>query len=295
MDLPRKDDPQLVHLPIKPVGPLEVRCAWIAVALSAVLFLLVLPYSAVQFSRYPPFVPIYVTSLIISDLITAVMLYGQYYALRSRALLILAAAYLFTATATFAYALVFPGLLAPTGLLGSGPQTTSVMYIFWHGGFPLMVMAYAWSRPGTRVYPVTPLPPAYGPILLSVVLVLLAVVAGTLLATQAQAYLPRFLDGDRTTETGHRWLLGMWLLSVLALGVLWRKRPYTALDVWLMVVMCVWIFDVALAAVFNTGRYDLGWYAGRVYGLLAACLVLGVLLVQSSLQFARLYRYSGRL
>jgi diguanylate cyclase (GGDEF)-like protein len=295
MDLPRKDDPQLVHLPIKPVGPLEVRCAWIAVALSAVLFLLVLPYSAVQFSRYPPFVPIYVTSLIISDLITAVMLYGQYYALRSRALLILAAAYLFTATATFAYALVFPGLLAPMGLLGSGPQTTSVMYIFWHGGFPLMVMAYAWSRPGTRVYPVTPLPPAYGPILLSVVLVLLAVVAGTLLATQAQAYLPRFLDGDRTTEIGHRWLLGMWLLSVLALGVLWRKRPYTALDVWLMVVMCVWIFDVALAAVFNTGRYDLGWYAGRLYGFLAACGLLVVLLSEHARSYAKLLRVSSEL
>ena len=43
----------------------------------------------------------------------------------------------------------------------------------------------------------------------------------------------------------------------------------TVLDLWLMVVMCVWIFDVALASVLNHGRFDVGWYAGRVYGLLA--------------------------
>jgi two-component system sensor histidine kinase/response regulator len=39
------------------------------------------------------------------------------------------------------------------------------------------------------------------------------------------------------------------------------------LDTWLMVVMCAWIFDVGLSAVFNAGRFDLGFYSGRIYGL----------------------------
>jgi diguanylate cyclase (GGDEF)-like protein len=56
-----------------------------------------------------------------------------------------------------------------------------------------------------------------------------------------------------------------------------------------------WIFDVGLAAILNTGRYDLGWYVGRIYGLLAASFVLGVLLVENSLQFARLIKFSGDL
>jgi signal transduction histidine kinase len=57
-----------------------------------------------------------------------------------------------------------------------------------------------------------------------------------------------------------------------------------------MVTMCVWIFDVALASVLNAGRYDLGWYAGRIYGLLAASFVLIVLLLENSVLYAQLVR-----
>ena len=295
MDLPPKDAPQHVHPLAKSAGPLERRFAWAAVVVSLILFMVALPYSALQFSRHPAFLPIYTTSLIISDLITAVMLYGQYYALRARALLLLSAAYLFTAMATFAYALVFPGLLAPGGLLGSGPQTTSVMYMFWHAGFPLLVLAYAWAKRAPRPLLVPPLPPARGPILLSIALVLLAVAAGTALATQGQDYLPMFLDGDRTTPTGHRVLFSIWLLSVAALAALGLSRPHSALDVWLLVVMCVWVLDVAMAAVFNTGRYDLGWYAGRLYGFLAACGLLLVFLSEHARSYAKLVRVSAEL
>ena len=41
------------------------------------------------------------------------------------------------------HALTFPGLFAPTGLLGAGPQTTVWLYMIWHGGFPLLVIGYA--------------------------------------------------------------------------------------------------------------------------------------------------------
>jgi signal transduction histidine kinase len=83
---------------------------------------------------------------------------------------------------------------------------------------------------------------------------------------------------------------GVWLLSLLALVVLWRRGPPTVLDVWLMVVVCVWLFDIALSAVINAARFDLGFYAGRLYGLLAAALVLLVLLIESSMLYARLAR-----
>ena len=48
-----------------------------------------------------------------------------------------------------------------------------------------------------------------------------------------------------------------------------------------MVVMCAWLFDIALSAVLNAGRFDLGFYAGRIYGLLAASFVLRVLLLEN--------------
>ena len=62
----------------------------------------------------------------------------------------------------------------------------------------------------------------------------------------------------------------VWLLNMLALATLWRRRPHTVLDLWLMVVMCAWIFDIALSAVLNVGRFDVGFYAGRIYGLMAS-------------------------
>jgi light-regulated signal transduction histidine kinase (bacteriophytochrome) len=78
------------------------------------------------------------------------------------------------------------------------------------------------------------------------------------------------------------------MLSLVALGVLWRRRPHSVLDLWLMVVMCAWVFDIALSAVLNAGRFDLGFYAGRAYGLLAASFVLIVLLLENSVLYHRL-------
>jgi signal transduction histidine kinase len=78
------------------------------------------------------------------------------------------------------------------------------------------------------------------------------------------------------------------MLSFVTLGVLWGRRPHTVLDLWLMVVLCAWVFDVALSAVLNAGRFDVGFYAGRVYGFLAASFVLIVLLLNTTRLYARL-------
>jgi light-regulated signal transduction histidine kinase (bacteriophytochrome) len=59
-------------------------------------------------------------------------------------------------------------------------------------------------------------------------------------------------------------------------------------DLWLLVTLCAWLFDIALAAVLNGARFDLGFYAGRVYGLLASSFVLVVLLTESTLLHGRL-------
>ena len=72
----------------------------------------------------------------------------------------------------------------------------------------------------------------------------------------------------------------VWALNLLALFVLLRHQR-SVLDLWLAVVACAWLFDIALSAVLNAGRYDLGFYAGRIYGLVAASLVLVVLLSET--------------
>jgi PAS domain S-box-containing protein len=74
----------------------------------------------------------------------------------------------------------------------------------------------------------------------------------------------------------------VWTLSLVAVAVLLWRRPHSILDLWLGVVMCAWLFDVALSSILNSGRFDLGFYAGRIYGLLAASFVLAALLVETS-------------
>ena len=75
--------------------------------------------------------------------------------------------------------------------------------------------------------------------------------------------------------------------------ILWLRRPYSVLDIWLMVVMCAWLFDIALSGVVNAAQFDLGFYAGRLYGLCAASFVLAVLLVENVGVQAQLARLLG--
>ncbi len=62
------------------------------------------------------------------------------------------------------------------------------------------------------------------------------------------------------------------------------------LDLWLTLVMFASSLDVALSAVVGSARYDLGFYAGRLYGLLAASFVLIVMLVGTHRLYGRLGR-----
>ncbi|HYS17598.1 MAG TPA: ATP-binding protein [Candidatus Binatia bacterium] len=276
-----------VFLSTLPSGRGDRRLACSVVLVSVAIFLAVVPFAKKPLAQIWAFIPIYESALVINDLITAVLLFGQFSILRSRPLFVLASGYLFTAFITVPHALSFPGLFAPTGLLGAGPQTTAWLYMVWHGGFPLFVIAYVllgeagretgwtWGRPGGAV--------------LCGVAAIAAVVGGiTLLVTAGQELLPAVIQGARYTPAMIFVSSSVWALSLLALVVLWRRRPHSVLDLWLMVVMCAWIFDIALASVLNSGRWDLGFYAGRIYGLLAASFVLLVLLLENGVLYARL-------
>jgi two-component system sensor histidine kinase/response regulator len=263
-------------------GAAERRRALAVLIASALAFVVLAPLARRQLPAVPAFIPVYESALVIIDLITAVLLFGQYRILRSRALLVLGSGYLFTALIATAHALTFPGLFAPSGLLGAGPQSTAWLYMFWHAGFPLFVLAYA-------LLPREAAPSHTGWALG----VPAAAVAGcgalVVLATGGEHLLPAIMQGNRYTPAMLGTVGSVWLFSLVALGVLWRRpRPHSVIDLWLMVVLCAWLFDIALSAMLNAGRYDLGFYAGRIYGLLACSFVLMELLLENSLLYARL-------
>ena len=264
------------------------RLALVVVAVSAVIF-----FAAVPFTPVWAFIPIYESALVVNDLVTAILLFGQFSFLKSRALLVLASGYLFTSFITVAHALTFPGLFAPTGLLGAGPQSTAWLYLFWHSVFPLLVVAYALLK--DRGHETNRMRSRAGiAILFSIGAVLVAVCGLTLLSTTGQESLPPIMQGNHYTPAAIGVISSVWALSIIALFFLWRRRPHTVLDVWLMVVMCAWIFDIALSAVLNAGRFDLGFYAGRIYGLLAASFVLTMLLAENTMLYGRLVEAHGK-
>jgi diguanylate cyclase (GGDEF)-like protein len=269
-----------VFLSTMPAGRAQRRLALAVVSVATVLFLASAPFAKVQLERVDAFIPVYETALVIFDLITAILLFGQFAFLRSRALLVLASGYLFTSTMTAAHALSFPGLFAPQGLLGAGPQTTVWLYVFWHVGFTLFVLAFALLK-NDKSGSEAPDRGARVEIALSVGLVLLLTVSLTVLATVGQATLPPIMLGDRYGPGSYLIALGGWPLALLTLAVLLRRGPHSVLDLWIVVVMCVQVLEVALSATLNGGRFDLGFYVGRIYGLAAVSFVLLMLLIES--------------
>ena len=261
------------------------------VGVSTILFVCAAMFATVQLTPAPAFIASYQSALAINDLITAILLYSQFTILRSRALLLLASGYLFTAIAAIVHALTFPGLFAPTGLLGAGPQTTAWLYQIWHGVFPLVVLGYALlkdSDGGVRIKG-----SADRAIMGSITAVVAAISIAAWIVTARHDILPVMLSGGHFTATLIGVLSTLLFFSFAALVTLWFRRPHSVLDVWLMVVMCAWLFDIALSGVLNAARFDLGFYAGRIYGLCAASFVLAVLLFDNVALQAHLSRLLG--
>ncbi|HEX7641184.1 MAG TPA: response regulator [Burkholderiaceae bacterium] len=265
-----------------PAGPNERLAARWLVGVSAVLFCILLPFAKLPLPHNPTFIPVYETLLVVTDLITAVLLFGQYRILRSRALLCLASAYLFAAFMEVGHALSFPNGFASQGLIGGGTQTTAWIYVFWHGGFPLFVMAYALTK--GRIAP------PGGGITAGIVGAGFALLAALLLVRLATsgAELPVLIVDNVSNGALAAALSVVWLLCAGALLLLWRSKPLVVLDLWLMVVLWAWLFDIGLSALFNAGRYDLGFYAGRIYGAVAAGFVLTMLLLENVRLYAQL-------
>jgi signal transduction histidine kinase len=184
------------------------------------------------------------------------------------------------------WVLMFPGVFVPAGLIG-GMQSTSWLYFFQHAAFPLFVIGYAVSKdadPGKRIWPSR----MRVEIAVSVALTVALVSAAAFVCTLDEALLPRVvLD---SVHLGPLWpYVGapVALLSVSALIVLWIRRRST-LDLWLMVVMCLFAIEIPLSYYPDPERFSIGWYAVRVIGFVSSSLVLIVLLYEIRTLYARL-------
>lgn len=252
------------------------RVLAIGVAVVSVFLLGALaPFAKESLPPVAGFLPVYQSLVVLCDAVTAALFFREFRLLGTRPLLILGGAYVFSAAMAVEHALSFPGLFAPSGLLGSGPQTTVWLYFIWHLGFPAALIAY--SLEAGKAPAAVPRRDAGKAVAVAAVTGCLAAVAAMFLCTTGEPLLPTLMQGNGDLPA--KYAVAAFNCAVIFAGLvlLGRRAGRSAIDLWLMVVGLAWLCDVALAAVFNAGRYSLGWYAGRVYGLLAAAFVLGVL------------------
>jgi PAS domain S-box-containing protein len=273
------------------VPPTRRQTRWaIAVAVGQVAALaLVAPFARTQLAEINAFIPAFEGVIFVTDLVTSVLLFSQFAIYRLRALLLLACAYLFSALMIIPHALTFPGAFSPTGLLGAGLQTTASLYWFWHLLFPMALLGYGLMR-DEKSDPGPAEPSSLVVIVGSVALVVTFVCGLTVLATAGNNYLP-VLFADRVGFTPEARLAAAttMLLSVSAVAVLWLRRR-SLLDQWLIIVALAALLEMALGAVFVSGRFSLGFYAGRLFSLLTSTIVLVVLLAETTRLYATVAR-----
>jgi diguanylate cyclase (GGDEF)-like protein len=264
----------------------------IVVGFAALLILMVFAIAAPRASEplraVGPFMPMCALTVFTTAVIAAFLLGAQFAATRQPVLGALGGAYAFSALAVAVQLLTFPGIFTPTGLLGAGPHTSAWMWAFWHGGFPLFVIAAAVIRAVSGQSPVSAAdvgPWTWsligGPIALCVGLCLLALYGGLPPAFHPLAQNQAFAHGATA--------LVVWSLNVAALAVVVLSgRLRVLLDQWLLIAMLACLVDTTLNFM-SMARFSVGWYVARIFSMLAPGAVVGLLVWEVCLLYRRLF------
>src|SRR5690348_4258394 len=108
---------EAILLSAQPASRRQRRLALGVLLLLLIVFIATLPFAWIQGPPVPALILVLHTILAINDLITAVLLFGQYALARPRGLNILAGGYLFTALISVPYLMSFPGVVSGPALI----------------------------------------------------------------------------------------------------------------------------------------------------------------------------------
>jgi signal transduction histidine kinase len=262
----------------------ERQLALAAVGMILVGSVTIAPFADTPLARLNSFIPSIQFIVSITGIITAVLLFGQFWTIGSRGVLVLAGGYLFVALMVVSHILTFPGAFSPTGLLGAGAQTAGWLYFLWHFGFPIAVIGYVLLK-DTK----SPVQHSAGSAIVWTVMAVVGLACFlTWIATAKERFLPVLFTDATTFSPLSNYVTGTdLLLSALAFAFLW-KRGRSTLDLWLSVTVCAFLAELLINTVFISGRFTLGWYSGRAFSVLVPTIVMIFLLAQTFALNARL-------
>jgi signal transduction histidine kinase len=263
---------------------MQARWAAIVASLLLAAFIVTLPFGALWLPQSYLFVPTVQTGIFIVDLVTAALLYAQFSIVRSRGLLVLAGGCLFTAFIMVPHTTAVLRLFGDPHPTGAVLDTPAWLYLFWHVGLPLAVIGYVLlnARPRTQAVPHERVRWA---IAASAIGSILAVCVLTWVTSSG--YLPAIMAHPTLARSRLSFVVPA-VISAASIAMLWRYRR-SVLDLWLLVMLWAWLVDLLLQVVpVLVERFSVGYYAGRIYGLLSTMIILIVLLVDATTLNTRL-------
>jgi signal transduction histidine kinase len=267
-----------------PPSRLQKRVFWLVVAALLAIFVAAIPFATIPLSGTAPLVPAYAAAMFVIDAVTATLLVALFIANATVGILVLALGYLFSGLIAAAWAATFPGVFDGAAWFEVGDQATAYIAALRRLGFPAFVIAYVASRHVVlKQAPHHVLWLSVGATVSGLAVLLAALIIG-------QDHLPALMADSLNTTPMWNYVVGAGtVMHVMALAVLLKARR-SALDMWLILVVATMFLEFIMLAQLSSGRFSLGWWAGRCFGLASASFVLIVLTVETALLHTRLTR-----
>ncbi len=212
---------------------------------------------------------------------TAFLLFAQFYATRTRALVILGAAYLYLTLMGVPYLLQFTGVSLAGTQLGN-PVASAWLSIAWTGGFSLFTLVYAVAQARDRAQVGTK--EAWQLIAQAV-----AGIVVTVLILVTPIVISHTLPPAPMAKVGFI-LLALSALALVVTAIATRGR--TVLHLWLIVALVALLLDVWMTSNYRMNG-TLGWYVATGYRTLMSTLLLIPLLAELTAVSARMSTLAG--
>jgi signal transduction histidine kinase len=264
------------NLGTNPASGSQKRLATALCAIFLLMTIVALPHATAPLRPMPGFVASYQTALIFSYVLTARIFFGQFRRTGSIPVLSFATGTFYAAAIALAQLLSFPNIFSNEPIIGSGPDTTIWLWVFWHLGPPLFALAPAWFA-GDGLRPAVRTENAWRVGKLTAALSALLVVLITYVITEHAALFPKLAEGDDYSllvRTGVGPATGALVAGVLLLLCV-RTRLHTIFQLWLAVSLALLFFDIVITLE-GSARGALGWFAGRLEALAASFVILAV-------------------
>ncbi len=236
------------------------------------------PLGAHQLAGTISFMPALLAVVTAFDVLSVVLLVGDFRDRGDVRLLVMACAYAWSLSVMAGYGLAFPGAVTSDPVLATTPSVAPYLYVAWHCGFPLL-LGIVWLPWPVRWMRATS---ARWRQQLSVVAVAASFVLGGLVVVGVAFFandLPALIVGlDTSRMTTLTAPVTLPLVTVSLLLAVRGTRDLEGPERWASVAILVCLCDLVLT--YSGGsRFSLGWYAGRTMTLVSAGVVVMAMLV----------------